>query len=145
MPDLLSPRFPAWPSPVAGLTAGAATTLALGGAVGWPALLLPLSVAGFVALWMRFTLRASRLRGWALAYATGVVGGHLALWLPFLVVSWLDGQGAAHAGYAFAGASVTALAVAWYVLTEHLVTTLVGAGLAVLGVLAVVRSWQRVA
>ncbi len=102
----------------------------MGWPLAWPGLLLPLSLAFFSFVW---TLGLRRIAGRRAALISGLVLGvglaHLMLWLPFLLVSYAGGQGAARLDYALLSALVTSAAVAWYILGEFLWQSLVLAGL----------------
>lgn len=139
-----TPRAPGSRLPMAAglaLLALALVVAAIGGTPDGRGWLLPVSVAAvaFVAgLWLARPPRrwAAGLAGLALA----VLGAHLALWLPFVLVSDLAGQGAARIDYAAGAALVTAVVVAWYVMTGLIWQTLaIAAGLAALAILY----WRR--
>jgi len=135
------PRSVLSPWTAAPLALGA-PVLAMLGMGGWPGgagwgLLLSLGVFAFCAgLWL------NRSGAGPLRVALVVLGAHLALWLPFLLVAYAAGQGAARLDYAIGAALFTALAVAWYVLSDHLWAT--GAvALALAGGLALARRGGR--
>ncbi|WP_238364581.1 hypothetical protein [Mesobacterium pallidum] len=116
--------------------AGAFGTWITGLGAAWPALLVPLSLALFAAVWAGSTPRElRRALPWILA---GLVGVQLALWLPLILAFYVQGGGAAQLGHAVGAALVTTLAVGWYVGTQHW-----GLALATLALAAVLLTWRR--
>lgn len=111
----------------------------LGWPVSWPALLLPTSLALFTFVWTDGLMRLVSRR-WALlsGLLVGAVAAHLMLWLPFVFVSYMGGQGTGRMGYNAMVGLVTAAAVGWYILADHLWQTLL-----FFGALGGVVTWLR--
>lgn len=96
----------------------------LGAPLVWPALLMPASVLVFTALWARRLTRAISRLGAVIAVVLWAIGVHVAVWLPFILVAWLRGNGLENFIYTAAGTLVSASVVAWYILTGSLWPTL---------------------
>lgn len=95
---------------------------------------LPVSALLFTAGWAVWAMRARHRRIWVVT--VWAIGVHLALWLPFVIASYLGGQGVGRIDYAVLAGLFTGLAVAWYVAGEYLwQTVLIGIALTALIVL----------
>ena len=89
---------------------------------------LPLGLGTFTLGWAALAVRRSDgIGARAVWLAVWVVGGHMSLWLLFLLASFLQGQGDQNLGYALSAGVFTAATVGWYVLEGWLgLTLLVG-------------------
>ena len=104
-----------------------------GRAFSWPDVLLPLSLAVFIFGWLQMVWsQCAGPLARVMAIAAGVAGAHVALWFPFLLLSYLGGHGAGSFDYSVPAALFTSLVVGWYTLGDNLWVSL---GLIGLGVL----------
>lgn len=134
-PQLPRPR-PAVLATAAAVLAGGLGVWLLGGPPGWPAVLMPLSLAICAAGWAGGTpRRVRRALPWGLL---GLVGVQIALWLPLMLTFYVGGEGAARLDYALGAALFTALTVGWYVGTQYW-----GIALATLALAAGLLAWRR--
>lgn len=86
---------------------------------------LPVTALLFTLGWAIWASGTRRRRIWVVLF--WAVGVHTILWMPFLVSSYLAGQGMGRIDYAVGAGIFTALAVGWYVATDHLwQTALIG-------------------
>ncbi|MCP5036558.1 MAG: hypothetical protein GY945_03045 [Rhodobacteraceae bacterium] len=105
----------------------------------WPTLIIPASVAVFSLIWARVLTSRTSWSGWASATALWVVGVHLAVWLLFVLVAYLNGNGLENLGQSIFNAVFTSVVIAWYTMINYLWPTLIMGVVLALFLIAVSR------